>query len=568
MALFIPTTSLPLHRFCQSYPRFQRHTHPRSSPFHQTPTATVGRSPWPLSRFVKTVVFYSPLGKFFRGNQPDPSASFRERKRAPSPSPSSPSTGLVLVTGASGGLGRRVVRELLRNGKNVRAMTRNEERLLEALKAVGVEMNVEIEKGNLEIFVTDLFNVRNEMFENVVTIISCTGVTVGPKEDKTDRSKYYQGVVFYEPCLLDSTPENVEYVGIRNLVKAAKEHFARTLEQQIPVLMFSDEAQIRAQWGVLDDVVMGGVSSCSAQFSGKDFVFRGFVSTDNFGGFSSLRTVNFESPMDLSEYEGLALRVQGDGNRYKLNVRCEEKWDGVAYCQSFATKRGEWIDVPLPFSEFVPLFRGRTVRDGKLLDRARIFSFQIMISKFEYDGELNKNFFPGPFELRMTSLNAYKGSSKYAIPKFVHVGAAGSTQVLRADEFSEADEQPKPVILNEMLGRIYNWKLAGEDEIRMSGIPYCIIRPCAMTEDEALGFDKLMLFQGDNTAGQISRNDMANFIMKTIECEEMKNVTTEVRQVKDGEVGYAMVDEQIRKLVQDDVTQRKFATFPYIPSKG
>lgn len=67
--------------------------------------------------------------------------------------------------------------------------------------------------------------------------------------------------------------------------------------------------------------------------------------------------------------------------------------------RSFDTKAGEWQTIQLPFSEFIPVFRARTQRDGGRIDPFAIHSVQLMLSKFEYDGELNPNFRLGQFSL-------------------------------------------------------------------------------------------------------------------------------------------------------------------------
>lgn len=76
-------------------------------------------------------------------------------------------------------------------------------------------------------------------------------------------------------------------------------------------------------------------------------------------------------------------------------------------CRSFDTKDGEWQDITLKFSEFVPTFRARTLRDGSKLDASRVCSVQLMLSKFEYDGELNPAFRAGPMQLPIVSMRAY-----------------------------------------------------------------------------------------------------------------------------------------------------------------
>ena len=160
-------------------------------------------------------------------------------------------------------------------------------------------------------------------------------------------------------------------------------------------------------WGAVDDVVMGGVSASRLQAAAGSVVFTGTVSTSNSGGFASVRTRNFEPPFDLSRYEGIRLRVKGDGQRYKFLLRDAAQWDGVAYAHSFDTVANEWIVVNIPFNALIPVFRARTMNDVPAIDAQSIRAFQFMLSKFEYDGALNPAFEPGGFELYIESVSSY-----------------------------------------------------------------------------------------------------------------------------------------------------------------
>lgn len=55
----------------------------------------------------------------------------------------------------------------------------------------------------------------------------------------------------------------------------------------------------------------------------------------------SVRCKNFEPPLDLAAYEGLRLRVLGNGLRYKCIIRCDSSWDGIGYCR-WACLVGFW----------------------------------------------------------------------------------------------------------------------------------------------------------------------------------------------------------------------------------
>jgi Complex I intermediate-associated protein 30 (CIA30) len=167
-------------------------------------------------------------------------------------------------------------------------------------------------------------------------------------------------------------------------------------------------SQVSQTWGALDDVVMGGVSNSGIQQGEGKAIFAGVVSTDNSGGFASVRTRNFEPAIDLSGYEGIKLRLKGDGNRYKFLMRDDDSWDSVAYSYSFDTVSGEWIEIRMPFAQLIPVFRAKTVSDGRSVNAGRVRSLQLMLSKFEYDGALNPNFSPGQFQLEVGAISAYR----------------------------------------------------------------------------------------------------------------------------------------------------------------
>jgi uncharacterized protein YbjT (DUF2867 family) len=171
----------------------------------------------------------------------------------------------------------------------------------------------------------------------------------------------------------------------------------------------------------------------------------------------------------------------------------------------------------------VPVFRAKTLKDGSSIDASKICSFQLMLSKFEYDGELNPKFSPGGFTLQVESIQAYGGAN---LPQFVLVSSAGVTRPGRPG--INLDEEPPAVKLNDQLGGILTWKLKGEDSLRESGIPYTIIRPCALTEEP--GGKEFICDQGDNIRGKISREDVAKLCVEALQQKTACNVTFEVKE--------------------------------------
>ncbi|CBN56906.1 MULTISPECIES: CIA30 family protein [Kamptonema] len=422
---------------------------------------------------------------------------------------------LILVAGATGGVGKRVVRHLLKRGYTVRALVRDANRGREILGP-----SIELVEGDITLPET----LTQQVTSGVEAIICCTGTRVQPQEgDTPTREKYYQGIKFYMPEVVD-VPEIVEYKGIQNLVQATRNQLIKASEKI--VCDFAQPSQdLKETWGALDDIVMGGVSESSIKLINNIALFSGNVSTANSGGFASVRTRNFDPPLNLAEYSGIELRVKGDGKRYKFILRSDPKWDGIGYSYSFDTVYNIWMTVCIPFDDLIPVFRAKTVKDGELIDRSRITSVQLMLSKFEYDGELNPKFEPGLFQLELEYIKAY---GEQNLTRFVMVSSAGVTRPGRPG--INLEEEPPAVRMNDQLGGILTWKLKGEDCLRSSGIPYTIIRPCALTEEP--GGKALMFDQGDNIKGKVSREDIAELCVQALEEPKYSRLTFEVKETE------------------------------------
>jgi uncharacterized protein YbjT (DUF2867 family) len=421
----------------------------------------------------------------------------------------------ILVAGATGGVGKRVVQKLLARNYHVRALVRDVERG----KAILGEQ-VELFEADLTIAET----LKPEMMAGINAVICCTGTKVQPVEgDTPSREKYYQGIKFYLPEVVD-IPELVEYEGMKNLLQVIAQHLPQRGEQMIFDFAYPT-SDLQETWGAVDDVVMGGVSQSKIRFTDHKAIFAGFVSTDNNGGFASVRTRNFNPPMDLSAYAGIELRVMGDGKRYKFITRCEGKWDGIGYCYSFDTIYDYPTTIRIPFKDLIPVFRAKTVQEASQFDAARVYSMQLMLSKFEYDGELNPQFEPGTFKLEVEYIKAYGGQEK---PRLVQVSSAGVTRPNRPG--INLAEEPPAVRMNEQLGGILTWKLRGEEAIRSSNLTYTIIRPCALTEQP--GDKVLYAEQGDNLRGQVSRDAIAELCIEAMNSVEAVNKTFEVNETE------------------------------------
>jgi hypothetical protein len=99
---------------------------------------------------------------------------------------------VTLVTGATGGVGRRVVGRLLARGDRVRALVRDMEKARTLLSSLP-----RAERATLEVVAADLSQprtVRKELFAGVRAVVSCASVKVQPKEGDNDRSKCVSAV--------------------------------------------------------------------------------------------------------------------------------------------------------------------------------------------------------------------------------------------------------------------------------------------------------------------------------------------------------------------------------------
>ncbi|NJO78930.1 MAG: NAD(P)H-binding protein [Cyanobacteria bacterium RM1_2_2] len=403
-----------------------------SNPHHSDPYHS---GQWNLGRFVKTLSFFGAIPflssvDWFQqwfGSRPDPKVA-RTVMTAATERETRQGTEMILVAGAAGRVGQQVVQQLERSY---------------AVQAV-------IE--------TDLSQVSAGI-ESVTAGIYCADTAEWAREQT-----------------LKTWLQNL------NLLNLAYQ----------PIFNFAQPpADLEEIWGALDDVVMGGVSESGIQLKDGVAEFSGIVSTANSGGFASIRTRNFEPPLDLAEFDGIALRVKGDGNRYKFMLRTETRWDGIAYCYSFDTVANQWITVPIPFSALIPVFRAKTVSD-RAFDPAQVTALQVMLSKFEYDGALNPRFAAGAFQLQLSSIRAYRPgvNSKFVL-------------VIPQAEPSEPLEQL----------------------VQQSGIPYTIVRPTQLTETP--GGQPLRVEQGSLT-GQVSTADVAALCIAALEHSEARNVSLAV----------------------------------------
>ena len=167
---------------------------------------------------------------------------------------------------------------------------------------------------------------------------------------------------------------------------------------EISIIDFSNTSA--ANWQIVNDSVMGGISRSTLELNDGGFaVFSGTVSLENNGGFASVRN-QARDPADLSDFEGLSVRVLGDGKTYCLRVKTVKNGRVTRYSYEarFDTSPGEWQTHKLPYSDFKPVFRGESVSGNPELNTDAVIELGFMIQ----DGQ------EGLFRLGISNISVYR----------------------------------------------------------------------------------------------------------------------------------------------------------------
>jgi NADH dehydrogenase [ubiquinone] 1 alpha subcomplex assembly factor 1 len=132
-------------------------------------------------------------------------------------------------------------------------------------------------------------------------------------------------------------------------------------------------------WQVVNDGVMGGLSEGKlTPNQAGTMMFSGMLSLENNGGFSTFRSGDLK--LDLSSDLGLLLRVKGDGRKYQVRLATDALFRGmeVSFAAEFATIKGEWVEVKVPFADFKGSFRGLALPEERL-DTSKVRRVSILI---------------------------------------------------------------------------------------------------------------------------------------------------------------------------------------------
>ena len=131
------------------------------------------------------------------------------------------------------------------------------------------------------------------------------------------------------------------------------------------------------RWRIVNDGVMGGLSSSQAIVENDKIIFSGNVSLENNGGFASLRSPVNE--YNFEEYSGIEIKIKGDGKRYSISMKETTYFTGLFYTATFETKINEWITIKIPFDKVKPYYFGREVKSDKKIPLNNIKEISLLI---------------------------------------------------------------------------------------------------------------------------------------------------------------------------------------------
>lgn len=442
----------------------------------------------------------------------------------------------VLVIGATGKSGVEIVDELLMAGRNVVVAACNETKAMETFGPAYTKQWKDSLFIRLGVDVTNPDTLTAELYDGVSQLVS----SIGPS--------------FSNPLM---TAEAVDYKGNINIIESMKKHSSSLLEAQESrnIVNFDQENREIDQWSRLDDVLMGGSSSsCWKSVSwgneGGDFCRWGGQLVTTGGGFCG--TVIKDIKFDVTGFDGISLRVRGDGNRYKFRLKpdsAESNRNEFQYQASFDTTAGCWTTVHLPFDSFVSVKRNNVDYSSPEVNKVtaasgRMASLGLVLSRFEFNERPNPRCTPGSFQLDVADIDLYRSTR----PAVVMVSSAGTERINKLASPEERATDIPIVQLNPQ--GILHWKYMAEEALRFSGLDYTVIRATGLATAPAApaeGSDglegtppskdhilrskrRIEAAQGDSLSGRITRRELAEVVAASLDNAHSSGKTFEVRR--------------------------------------
>ena len=105
-----------------------------------------------------------------------------------------------------------------------------------------------------------------------------------------------------------------------------------------------------SNWQIINDGVMGGLSTADAYLTDNSLYWIGEVSLENNGGFASLR-----APMkryQLGNYKTFKFRFKGTSRKFAVLLETERAFWRPNYKLHFTPKPDKWQTIEVPLTDF------------------------------------------------------------------------------------------------------------------------------------------------------------------------------------------------------------------------
>ena len=117
----------------------------------------------------------------------------------------------------------------------------------------------------------------------------------------------------------------------------------------------SQDLQDTSYWQIVNDAVMGGLSTSDVKFTEHGVEFIGTVRLENNGGFCMLQFM--PEQISIQDLERVIIEVKAAPKTYQLRLKSSRS-DYYNYYQNFDTT-GEWQRLSFNLADFKPQYRGR-----------------------------------------------------------------------------------------------------------------------------------------------------------------------------------------------------------------
>jgi hypothetical protein len=197
-------------------------------------------------------------------------------------------------------------------------------------------------------------------------------------------------------CSDDRSATTLDTSGVGSDVDVTVSSSTTSVPPDEPPVFDFDAPDSATGWSVVNDTVMGGVSSGRLIVENGSLIFSGELSLDNNGGFASVRGPAIEprSSQAWSGRPGPRIVAEGDGRTWTVEVRTDDPSGG--WIASLLTSTDSITEVTLPWTSFEPVSRFLDPREvDEPLDPRRILS----IAFYLVDG------IEGPFRLGISSIS-------------------------------------------------------------------------------------------------------------------------------------------------------------------